>query len=61
MGDLMHALPAITEAKDQIPNIIFDWVVDKNFSSVPNWHPAINKAIAFDDTLHISSALWSSI
>jgi len=45
MGDLMHALPAITEAKDQIPNIIFDWVVDKNFSSVPNWHPAINKTI----------------
>ena len=45
MGDLMHALPAITEAKDQIPNIIFDWVVDKNFSSVPNWHPAVNKII----------------
>lgn len=45
MGDLMHALPAITEAKDQIPNIIFDWVVDKNFSSVPSWHPAINKTI----------------
>ena len=45
MGDLMHALPAITEAKVQIPHIIFDWVVDKNFSSVPNWHPAINKTI----------------
>ena len=45
MGDLMHALPAITEAKDQINNITFDWVVDKNFSSVPKWHPNIENTI----------------
>ena len=45
MGDLMHALPAITEAKKEIPDIKFDWVVDTNFSSVPSWHPAINKVI----------------
>ena len=41
----MHALPAITEAKDQINNITFDWVVDKNFSSVPKWHPDIENTI----------------
>ena len=41
----MHALPAITEAKDQITNITFDWVVDKNFSSVPKWHPDIENTI----------------
>lgn len=41
----MHALPAITEAKDQINNITFDWVVDKNFSSVPKWHPNIENTI----------------
>ena len=45
MGDLMHALPAITEAKDQINNITFDWVVDNNFSSVPKWHPSIVNTI----------------
>ena len=45
MGDLMHALPAITEAKKEIPDIKFDWMVDINFSSVPSWHPAINKII----------------
>ena len=41
----MHALPAITEAKEQINNITFDWVVDKNFSSVPKWHPDVENTI----------------
>ena len=45
MGDLMHALPAITEAKDHINNITFDWVVDKSFSSVPKWHPNVKNTI----------------
>ena len=45
MGDLMHALPAITEAKHQINNITFDWVVDKSFSSVPKWHPSVENTI----------------
>lgn len=45
MGDLMHALPAISEAKDNIPDIEFDWVVDKNFQSVPKWHPDVNRTI----------------
>ena len=31
MGDLMHALPALTDAAAAIPGIEFDWVVDKNF------------------------------
>ena len=45
MGDLMHALPALTEAKEHIKDISFDWVVDKNFASVPSWHPLVNKII----------------
>ena len=48
MGDLMHALPALTEAKQNIKNIRFDWVVDKAFSSVPGWHPAVDKIIKTD-------------
>ena len=48
MGDLMHALPALTDAKQNIKNISFDWVVDKAFSSVPSWHPAVDKIIKTD-------------
>jgi heptosyltransferase-1 len=48
MGDLMHALPALTEAKQSIDNISFDWVVDKAFASVPQWHPSVDKIITTD-------------
>lgn len=41
MGDLIHALPAMTDAKNAMPNISFDWVIDKNFSEVASWHPAV--------------------
>jgi len=45
MGDLMHALPAITDAAKAIPNIEFDWVVDQAFSDVPLWHPNVKRVI----------------
>ena len=42
MGDLVHLLPALTDAKKADPNLIFDWVVDKNFAEVATWHTAIH-------------------
>ena len=41
MGDLMHALPALTDACEQYPEVEFDWVVDEAFAEVPSWHPAV--------------------
>lgn len=43
MGDLMHALPALTDAGRQLPGISFDWVVDEAFAEVPAWHPAVDR------------------
>ncbi len=45
MGDLIHALPAITDASKAIPHITFDWVIDKNFSEVALWHPSVKKIV----------------
>lgn len=45
MGDVIHALPAVTEAKQQRPSIIFDWVVEEGFSEIPRWHPAVEQVI----------------
>jgi heptosyltransferase I len=45
MGDLMHALPALTDARSVFPDIEFDWVVDEAFAEVPGWHPAVRQVI----------------
>lgn len=45
MGDLTHALPALTDAANAIPGIEFDWVVDEAFADVPSWHPNVNQII----------------
>lgn len=45
MGDLMHALPALSDAAKHIPEIRFDWVVDEAFAEVPKWHPTVEKVI----------------
>jgi len=45
MGDLMHALPALSDAAKKIPEIRFDWVVDEAFAEVPKWHPLVDKVI----------------
>lgn len=35
MGDVIHCLPALSDAKTQRPEIIFDWVVEESFSAIP--------------------------
>jgi len=45
MGDLIHALPAVTDAVNAIPDIHFDWVVDEAFADIPKLHPAIENVI----------------
>ena len=45
MGDVIHTLPALTDAKNAIPGITFDWLVEENFSEIPQWHPAVKKVI----------------
>ncbi len=45
MGDLVQALPALSDAHQMRPDIIFDWVVDESFAEVPGWHPAVDRII----------------
>ena len=45
MGDLIHALPALTDAQKNVPGIQFDWVVDEAFHEIALWHPAVNQVI----------------
>jgi heptosyltransferase I len=41
MGDVIHAFPAITEAREHIPDLICDWVVEEAFADLPRLHPAV--------------------
>lgn len=45
LGDVIHALPALTDASQKFPAIIFDWVVEENFVDIPRWHPQVRKVI----------------
>lgn len=45
MGDVLHSLPALTDAQKAIPNIQFDWVVEEGFAQIPTWHSAVNQVI----------------
>lgn len=45
MGDIIHTLPALTDAKAQIKDITFDWVVEPAFAEIPSWHNAVNSII----------------
>ena len=45
LGDLIHALPALSDAQDARPGIAFDWVIDENFQEIATWHPAVQGVI----------------
>jgi len=45
LGDVIHTLPALTDAGKAIPGIRFDWVVEQAFAEVPTWHPLVDRVI----------------
>jgi heptosyltransferase I len=48
LGDLIHALPALSDAHSAYPGITFDWMIDKNFAEVASWHPAVGRTYKTD-------------
>lgn len=48
LGDVIHSLPALTDASEAIPGVMFDWVVEQSFAEVPSWHPAVDRVIPVD-------------
>lgn len=47
LGDIIHTLPAITDAARHRPDIEFDWVVEEAFTEIPAWHPNVKNIIPF--------------
>lgn len=45
LGDVIHLLPALTDAAAVYPDIKFDWVVEEGFQEIPRWHSHVNRVI----------------
>ncbi|MGC1853797.1 MAG: lipopolysaccharide heptosyltransferase I, partial [Candidatus Aquirickettsiella sp.] len=45
MGDIIHTLPAVTDADRSISNIQFDWVMEEAFIEIPKWHKQVQQII----------------
>ncbi len=43
MGDVFHTFPALSDALKAMPDLQVDWVVEKSFAEIPQWHPAVDK------------------
>ena len=52
LGDVLHTLPAVTDAAAQCPGMRFDWVVEEAFAEVPAWHAAV------DDVIPVALRRW---
>lgn len=43
LGDLIHVLPALSDAASIYPNIEFDWMIDEGFHEVALWHSNVKR------------------
>lgn len=45
LGDVIHTLPALTDACQALPQARFDWVVEEAYQTIPRWHPGVDRII----------------
>ena len=45
LGDVIHHMPALTEARAKLPDIRFSWVVEEAFAPLVRLHPAVSDVI----------------
>jgi heptosyltransferase-1 len=45
MGDIVHALPMVTDLAAHVPRARIEWVAEENFTAIPRLHPAVTRVI----------------
>lgn len=45
MGDVIHAMPVVTDIAAGVPGARIDWVVEESFADLPRLHPAVGDVI----------------
>ena len=52
LGDVIHHMPAIVEARRRRPDARFGWVVEEAFAPLVRLHPAV------DEVVPVASRRW---
>jgi heptosyltransferase I len=45
MGDVVHALPAVSDMLAARPGLAVDWLVEKAFADIPRLHPGVRRVL----------------
>jgi heptosyltransferase-1 len=45
MGDIVHALPLVSDLTAHVPQARIEWVVEEGFAAIPRLHPAVTRVI----------------
>lgn len=46
MGDVVHALPAVSDILARMPDAVIDWMVEASFAAIPQMHPGVSQVHA---------------
>ena len=52
LGDVVHQMPALTEARRRLPHARFSWLVEEAFAPLVRLHPAV------DDVIPVATRRW---
>src|SRR5215204_2618853 len=55
LGDVIHQMPALTEARRKLPHARFGWVVEEAFAPLVRLHPGV------DEVIEVASRRWRSV
>ncbi|MBF0421651.1 MAG: lipopolysaccharide heptosyltransferase I [Magnetococcales bacterium] len=45
LGDLLHTLPALTDAMNHDGSIEFHWLAEENLAEIPTWHRGVRRVL----------------
>ena len=45
MGDVVHALPAVSDMQHALPGLQVDWLVEAPFAAIPHLHPGVGRVL----------------
>jgi heptosyltransferase I len=45
LGDVIHALVPLTDARRALPALNCDWLVEEAYADIPSWHPAVRRVV----------------